>query len=94
MLVNLKELDLSFNYIERIENLEKLINLEVLSLFSNLIKKIENLDSLEKLVILSIGNNLINSTDGVSEINVISDIPNEILLGTPSRVTCKKISVV
>lgn len=65
MLVNLKELDLSFNYIERIENLEKLVNLEILSLFSNMITKLENLDTLQKLIILSVGNNLITSTEGV-----------------------------
>lgn len=70
MLTSLKELNLSFNYITKIENLETLVNLEVLSLFSNHITKIENLETLEKLVILSIGNNLIDKFDGVSlEIN-------------------------
>lgn len=74
MLTNLKELDLSFNYIERIQNLEKLVNLEVLSLFQNLITKLENLDALEKLVILSIGNNLIETTDGVSDLPPIGRV--------------------
>lgn len=66
MLTALKELNLSFNYITKIENLETLVNLEVLSLFSNHITKIENLQTLEKLVTLSIGNNLIATLDGVS----------------------------
>lgn len=66
MLVNLKELDLSFNYIERIQNLDKLTKLEVLSLFNNKIELIENIDTLENLVILSIGNNEINTLQGVS----------------------------
>lgn len=72
MLTALKELNLSFNYITKIENLETLVNLEVLSLFSNHITKIENLETLEKLVILSIGNNHIATFDGVSFIAICS----------------------
>lgn len=66
MLTNLKELNLSFNFIEKIENLETLVNLEVLSLFNNRIEVIENMDALDKLVIISLGNNLIDSVEGVS----------------------------
>lgn len=72
MLTALKELNLSFNYITKIENLETLVNLEVLSLFSNHITKIENLQTLEKLVTLSIGNNLIETLDGVSFTSICS----------------------
>lgn len=72
MLTALKELNLSFNYITKIENLETLVNLEVLSLFSNHITRIENLQTLEKLVTLSIGNNLIETLDGVSFTSICS----------------------
>lgn len=79
MLTALKELNLSFNYITKIENLETLVNLEVLSLFSNHITKIENLETLEKLVILSIGNNHIATFDGVSFIAFCSILVNNLI---------------
>lgn len=78
MLTGLKELNLSFNLIERIENLDTLIHLESLSLYSNKIQKIENLESLENLMILSIGNNLIKTVEGVS-IYIYNDSLNCIL---------------
>lgn len=64
-LVNLKELDLSFNKIEVIENLDQLVELEVLSLFSNLITRIENIKDLKKLHIFSIGKNLIEDRETI-----------------------------
>ncbi|MFA7070381.1 MAG: leucine-rich repeat domain-containing protein, partial [Sulfurimonas sp.] len=45
-LVNLNELDLSYNKISKIEGLEKLVNLKVLCLSYNKISKIEGLDKL------------------------------------------------
>jgi Leucine-rich repeat (LRR) protein len=61
----LKELNLAFNSIEKLENLECLQSLEVLNVFGNKIRKIENVDRLENLIIFSAGNNLIDTKDGV-----------------------------
>lgn len=74
MLRNLKKLDLSFNYIEKIENLEKLVHIESLSLYNNLITKIENLDDLEKLKILSIGNNSIGEVKGIERFRFLKKL--------------------
>lgn len=65
-LKNLKELNLSYNMITKLENLDELKRLEILSVFGNGIKKIENIDSLENLIIFSAGNNEIQTTEGVS----------------------------
>lgn len=62
---NLKELNLTYNSIEKLENFEGLISLETLSVFGNRIEKIENIDCLENLIIFSAGNNLIETKDGV-----------------------------
>jgi Leucine-rich repeat (LRR) protein len=43
-LVNLKSLDLSCNYIEKIEGLETLTQLKVLKLYFNNISKLEGLE--------------------------------------------------
>ncbi|KAL3285133.1 hypothetical protein HHI36_019257 [Cryptolaemus montrouzieri] len=64
-LVNLTELDLSFNKISKIENLDALSNLKKLSLFDNLITVIENLDNLKNLTILSIGRNEISDWNNI-----------------------------
>ena len=56
-LTNLKWLDLSFNYIAKLEGLDKLTKLTDLSLYSNNIKKLEGLDNLHELNLLSIGKN-------------------------------------
>lgn len=69
--MHLKELDLSFNYIEQIQGLEKLNRLEVLSLFSNRIQIIENLEQLQELVILNIGANKINSLKGFERLRFL-----------------------
>lgn len=61
----MKELNLAFNLIEKLENLECLRSLEVLNVFGNKIRKIENVDRLENLIIFSAGNNLIDTKDGV-----------------------------
>lgn len=57
---------MTFNAIEKLENLDALKKLEVLNVFGNKIRKIENLDELESLIIFSAGNNVIDTKDGVS----------------------------
>jgi Leucine-rich repeat (LRR) protein len=61
-LTNLKYLDLSFNFIEKIENLHNLVHLEDLSLFHNKITFIdrEEIESLRNLNSLSLGYNKLN----------------------------------
>ncbi|VDO04025.1 unnamed protein product, partial [Rodentolepis nana] len=58
-------LDLSFNSIHRIENLENLAHLEDLSLFHNSIEKIENMDMNGKLRYLSLGHNGIDNLENI-----------------------------
>lgn len=59
--MNLKWLDLSFNLIEKIENLDSLTQLEDLSLYSNRIKELTGLENLTNLNVFSFGNNLVKS---------------------------------
>lgn len=58
-LVNLTSLDLSFNRIKNIKNLDKLVNLENLYLIQNKITEIKNLKTLQKLTNLELGGNKI-----------------------------------
>ena len=58
-LMNLKELDLSNQEIEKIENLSNLKNLHVLNLSYNRISKIENVTCLKNLEIFYLSNNFI-----------------------------------
>ena len=57
--MNLRELNLSNNDIEKIENLNHLKNLHILNLSFNKISKIENISVLKQLEILNLSNNLI-----------------------------------
>lgn len=59
-LVNLENLDLSFNKIKHIKNVEQLINLKNLYFVQNKISVIENLSTLKKLVNLELGGNRID----------------------------------
>lgn len=52
-------LDISFNRLSKIENLDALVNLEKLFLCSNKISTIENLSSLTNLTMLELGDNKI-----------------------------------
>lgn len=52
-------LDLSFNRINEIKNLDKLVKLEKLYLCANKISKIENLEKLTNLTMLELGDNRI-----------------------------------
>lgn len=67
-LTELRELDLSFNFIKTIKNVECLRKLQYLTLFQNDIRKIDNLDQLEQLVRLNLGNNFIETVEGVIKI--------------------------
>lgn len=69
--MHLKELDLSFNYIEQIQGLDKLIQLEILSLLSNRIEVLTNLEPLKELVILNIGANKISSLKGFERLRFL-----------------------
>ena len=62
-LVNLQWLDLSFNLIEKIENLDNLTKLTDLSLFSNRLTYLGGMDHLSNLNIFSFGRNNITSHD-------------------------------
>lgn len=57
--VNLKNLDLSFNKIKNIKNIDQLVNLENLYFVQNKIKEIKNLETLQKLKNLELGGNKI-----------------------------------
>lgn len=59
-LVNLENLDFSFNKIKHIKNLENLVNLENLYFVQNKISKIENLSTLKNLKNLELGGNEIH----------------------------------
>lgn len=59
-LIQLRTIDLSFNRIEVIENLEKLTKVKALYLASNLIKEISSLSALVSLEILELGANRIS----------------------------------
>jgi len=59
-LFNLQNLNLAFNKITEIENLEYLINLSNLVLYGNKLTEIKKLESLVNLVILNLGSNQIN----------------------------------
>ena len=58
-LVNLRKLDLSFNKLYRIDNLEALVSLKDLNLSYNLIDRIENLAKIPGLRILNLDHNKI-----------------------------------
>lgn len=60
-LVNLKNLDLSFNIIKHIKNIDNLTQLENLYFVQNKISKIENLSTLTNLKNLELGGNKIES---------------------------------
>lgn len=57
--VNLKNLDLSFNKIKNIKNIDKLVNLENLYFVQNKIREIKNLETLKNLKNLELGGNKI-----------------------------------
>ncbi|KAH7696310.1 leucine Rich Repeat family protein, partial [Aphelenchoides avenae] len=83
-LVNLEALDVSYNYLRKIEaksirlmhngirkigGLETLVNLELLDLSDNRIKAIENLDSQHNLRELYIGKNKIRTMKNISQLS-------------------------
>lgn len=61
VLTNLKVVDLSFNEIRVIENLDSLIHLEKLYLSNNKISSVEGLENLSNLKVLELGSNKIRS---------------------------------
>jgi len=75
-LVNLQWLDLSFNSIQAIENLEKCTKITDLSLYSNHIKTVTGLDNLKLLNVLSLGKNRLSSLDDT--IKYLSKLKNNL----------------
>ncbi|SMN18720.1 similar to Saccharomyces cerevisiae YKL193C SDS22 Conserved nuclear regulatory subunit of Glc7p type 1 protein serine-threonine phosphatase (PP1) [Maudiozyma saulgeensis] len=75
-LVNLTSLDLSFNNIKHIKNIDNLIKLENLYFVQNKISKIENLNTLTELKNLELGGNNIQGIDPDSfkNLNKIEEI--------------------
>lgn len=73
-LVNLEDLDLSFNEIKMIENLEELSKLKVLSLYSNQITNIRNLHYLTQLTVLSIGRNNIDDKEQILHLRKLKNL--------------------
>lgn len=57
LFTGIRILDLSFNRITEIKNLDKLVKIEKLYLCANKLTKIENLDKLTKLTMLELGDN-------------------------------------
>ena len=68
--MNLRELDLSNNDIEKIENLHTLKKLRVLNLSSNKITRIEGISSLKYLEVLNLSNNLIEEIPAIIVKNI------------------------
>lgn len=64
--INLKSLDLSFNKLKHIKNLDQLVNLENLYLIENKIEQIENLETMVNLTNLELGGNLIKEIPDIS----------------------------
>ncbi|KAK6457662.1 regulatory subunit for the mitotic function of type I protein phosphatase [Scheffersomyces xylosifermentans] len=64
-LVNLKNLDFSFNKIKNIKNIETLTKLENLYFVQNKIKEIKNLETLTKLKNLELGGNKIEQIENL-----------------------------
>lgn len=78
-LINLEELNLSYNMISRIENLTNLQKLRDLNLADNNIRRIENLESLPSLEVLNLNGNL------------ISEIPQVKTKYSRYNIQCKKM---
>lgn len=79
---NLKTLDLSFNKIRNIKNVDKLVNLENLYFVQNKISKIENLSTLKNLKNLELGGNRISEI-GPDDLKGLDNL-TEIWLGKNS----------
>ena len=69
----LESLNLSFNWIAKIEHLDRLKHLRELNLAENNIRKLENLDSLVNLQKLNLsGNNIAHLSSGLSNLTQLS----------------------
>ncbi|KAF3226375.1 hypothetical protein TWF106_000868 [Orbilia oligospora] len=91
VLVNLENLDLSYNDLKHIKNLEKLVKLKNLYLASNRIGTIEGLGTLVELKNLEMGANKVRleelwlGKNKISEIKNISMLSNLKILSLPSN---------
>lgn len=74
-LVNLKSLDLSFNKIKNIKNIEALTKLENLYFVQNKIREIKNLDTLKSLKNLELGGNKIEEiNEGLHQLTSLTQL--------------------
>ncbi len=73
-LINLRELHLGINHMERIEGLERLGNLEVLDLSGNFITKIEGLDGLAKLRVLHLSSNHLAKIENLDALTRLEEL--------------------
>ena len=80
-LKELKDLDLSFNFIEKAEGLESLNHLSILKLNNNKIKYIKQLKELNSLTILNLSNNMIRK--GLWNVKNISNLTHLYIKGNP-----------
>jgi len=72
MLPSLSSLDLTDNFLQKMENLEAFGNLEVLQVQGNCIQNIEGLEKNRKLRILNLRNNCISKVEGLdSQMNLV-----------------------
>lgn len=70
----LENLDLSFNRLGKIENLDELVNLKKLYLVHNQIFKIENLDKLTELELLELGDNKIRVIENLEKLEKLTQL--------------------
>lgn len=70
----LEWLDLSFNSIRVIANLDALVNLKKLYLVNNKIKKIEGVNTLTKLTMLELGSNRIRVIENIDKLTNLTEL--------------------
>lgn len=73
-LKNLSELDLSFNQIDKIDNLDKLTFLSKLDIWNNKLTSIAGLDNLTKLADLHLGYNTIKNTTWLQKLKNLKSL--------------------
>ncbi|KIL85655.1 adenylate cyclase [Fusarium avenaceum] len=73
-LTNLTSLDLSFNKVKHIKNINHLTKLKELYLVANKISKIEGLEGLDKLTSLELGSNRIREIENLDSLKAVEEL--------------------